>query len=273
MPEKLLKCAVINDLSGYGRCSLTVAIPVLSALGIQACPVPTAVLSNHTDYDSYYFKDFTEDMPEYIGNWRVLNLMFDAIYTGFLGSVRQVDIILDFIHDFKKESTLLFVDPVMGDDGRLYDTYDLKLCNEMKKLAGLADIITPNLTEACYLSGTEYIENPDDGFIYDICERFADTGAGTVIVTGVLRGDKILNFVRSGNDRFYIETDFVGAKYCGTGDVFSSLMCGYLTRRVPLRKALVLTAEFIKTATEFSFNNNVPFTDGIAFEPLLHNII
>ncbi len=275
MPEKLLKCAIINDLSGYGRCSLTVAMPILAALGIQPCPIPTAVLSNHTDYDNYFIKDFTEHMPEYIENWRKLKLEFDAIYTGFLGSAQQVEIIKGFIRSFKKADTLLFVDPVMGDNGKLYATYNKSLCDEMKRLVGIADVISPNLTEACILSDMEYLYNPGDKYVYDIAETLADKGVSTVVITGIRRGEKIANFVvdKKKNERFFIESDFVGSTYCGTGDVFSSLLCGYLLKRVPNREALSMTSEFVKNVTAFSRENSVSPRDGIAFEPLLHNII
>lgn len=275
MPEKLLKCAIINDLSGYGRCSLTVAIPILAALGIQPCPIPTAVLSNHTDYDSFFIKDFTEYMPEYIGNWCKLKLEFDAIYTGFLGSAQQVEIIEGFIRRFKKADTLLYVDPVMGDNGKIYSTYNKSLCSEMKRLVEVADVISPNLTEACILSDMEYHDNAGDEYIYDIGERLADKGVSTVVITGIKRGKKISNFVldKKKNERFFIESDFVGSTYCGTGDVFASLLCGYMIKGVPNREALVLTSEFIKTVTAFSCENKVNPTDGIAFEPLLHKII
>ncbi|MEG2857909.1 MAG: bifunctional hydroxymethylpyrimidine kinase/phosphomethylpyrimidine kinase, partial [Clostridia bacterium] len=156
----LPKCAVINDLSGFGRCSLTVTRPILSAMGIQTCPLPTAILSNHTGYDNFYFADFTQHMREYYSKWDELNLSFDAIYTGFLGNAQQIEIILDFIDKFKSEKTLLFVDPVMGDNGDIYATYDKNLCSEMRRLVARADIITPNLTEACILAGVPYIDGP-----------------------------------------------------------------------------------------------------------------
>ena len=149
------KIAVINDISGFGKCSLTVSLPIISALGVECNPIPTAILSNQTGFDSYYCVDFTENMTSYIDIWKQQNVKFDAIMTGYLTSEKQVDIIIDFIDHFGKNS-LVFVDPVMADDGVLYDTYDENLCNKVKALTEKADIITPNLTELCILCNADY---------------------------------------------------------------------------------------------------------------------
>ena len=143
------KIAVINDMSGYGRCSLTVAIPILSAMGTQCCPVPTAILSNHTEFPVYFFDDYTDKMRDYIGKWKELGLEFDAISSGFLGSAEQIAIVLDFVESFGNDHTRIIIDPVMGDHGKLYATYTEEMCEEMKQLVSYADIVTPNMTEAC----------------------------------------------------------------------------------------------------------------------------
>ena len=132
----LKKIAVINDISGFGKCSLTVSLPIISALGIECNPIPTAILSNQTGYDDFYSVDFTENMTPYIDIWKKQNVHFDAILTGYLASEKQVDVILDFIENFKDENTLVFVDPVMADDGVMYDTYDENLCEKVKKPYG-----------------------------------------------------------------------------------------------------------------------------------------
>ena len=150
------KIAIINDLSGFGRCSLTVSIPIISAMGIQTCPIPTAVLSCHTEYPDYYFRDFTDSMPAYIQSWEKLGLQFDGIATGFLGSLQQIDMVIDFIHRFR--TTPILVDPVMGDHGTIYETYTPAMCAGMSRLVKHATIITPNLTEACVLTDTPYRE-------------------------------------------------------------------------------------------------------------------
>ena len=150
------KIAVINDISGFGRCSITVTLPILSYLGVQCCPVPTAILSNHMGFPNYYIDDYTDRMRVYIENWGKLGLRFEGIMTGFLGSAEQIDIVKGFIRDFSKEDTLVIVDPVMGDHGKIYATYTEEMCTQMKKLVALSDITTPNLTEACKLSDVPY---------------------------------------------------------------------------------------------------------------------
>ena len=152
------KIALINDVTGFGRCSIAVELPVISALKVQCCPLPTSVLSNHTGFDSFYFEDFTDSMPAYIAEWKKLNLKFDGICSGFLGSHRQIKIVEDFFKTFKTDENIILVDPVMGDYGKLYSTYTTQTCTEMKKLVKYADILTPNLTEACILTDEEYDE-------------------------------------------------------------------------------------------------------------------
>ena len=152
------KAAVINDISGYGRCAITVALPIISKLKVQCCPVPTSIFSNHTGFPTYYFDDYTERMQPFIEQWKKLGLKFDGIQTGFLGSKKQIEIVSGFIRDFRQEETIVVVDPIMGDNGKSYATYTEEMCQEMRRLVTLADIITPNLTEACILTGTGYHE-------------------------------------------------------------------------------------------------------------------
>ena len=180
------KIAVINDISGFGRCSITVTLPILSYLGVQCCPVPTAILSNHMGYLHYFIDDYTDRMEAYIENWRKLGLQFEGIMTGFLGSAEQIDIVKGFIRDFAKKDTLVIVDPVMGDHGKIYVTYTEEMCMEMKKLVALSDITTPNLTEACKLSDTPYKAT---GWrkqeLYAMAEKIASLGPAKVVVTGI----------------------------------------------------------------------------------------
>ena len=149
---KIKKTAYISDITGYGRCSMTAAIPVLSAMGVQCCPMPTAVLSNHTGYPDAFFDDYTDRMPAYMDAWKRLGFSFDGIMTGYLGSPAQAAVVQDFIREFKQDSTLLLVDPAMGDNGNLYRICTDEMCEAMKNIIQYADIITPNLTEACFLA-------------------------------------------------------------------------------------------------------------------------
>ncbi len=274
MAEKPVpKCAVINDLSGFGRCSLTVAVPILSAMGVQACPVPTAILSNHTAYDDFFFKDLTDDMETYFQKWKKLGLEFDSIYTGFLGNERQIELILDFVKEFRLENTLLLVDPVMGDNGKIYATYNEKMCQEMQRLVHSADLITPNLTEACILAGAEYPQKVCDEQVFEIGEKLIALGAKSAVITGVRKAGKMMNFVLSvQGDRLALESDFVACEYCGTGDVFASLMCGYMTRGVDCKTALARSAEFLIKTIKYSHETGVNPLDGVAFERYLNQI-
>ena len=156
------KIAVLNDLSGYGRCSLTAAMPVISALKVQCCPVVTAVLSNHAGYPECYMDDYTDRMEAYLEPWRKMGFEMDGIMTGFLGSARQASIVADFIRDFKRENTQVLVDPTMGDHGHLYSVCDEDLIEAMRELMQYADVVTPNLTEACALTDTLYLEGADN---------------------------------------------------------------------------------------------------------------
>ncbi len=273
----LKSCAVINDLSGFGRCALTVSLPVLSALGVRACPVPTAILSNHTGFEDFSFSDFTDSMEPYFEKWESLGLSFDGIYTGFLGSERQVDIISGFIDKFKKPETLLFVDPVMGDGGKLYSTYTDELVAKMRSLSERADVITPNLTEAAFLLDIPYSDicASSEDELFTLCEKLCQKGAGAAVITGIRKEGKVLNFAYDKKEgrRFVSSSSFVGGEYCGTGDLFASILCGTLIQGAPMKKALRKATEFSKKAVKYSFDNNISPIDGIAFEPILGKLL
>lgn len=170
------KIAAINDYSGFGRCSIAVELPIISALKVQCCPVPTSILSNHTGFESFFFKDFTDSMQEYINEWKKLDLHFDGICTGFLGSHRQIAIVEGFFESFKTNDNKIIIDPVMGDYGKIYPTYTKETCQEMKKLIKYADIITPNLTEACILTDEEYNVLCSNQDLLRIARKLSDMG-------------------------------------------------------------------------------------------------
>lgn len=184
------KIAVINDLSGFGRCSIAVALPLISHLGVQCCPLPTAIFSNHTGFNSFYFDDYTHSMGPYMAEWEKLGLEFEGILTGFLGSEQQIGLVEQFIETFSTERTTVIMDPVMGDNGRPYATYTPELCQEMKRLVRHADILTPNLTEACILTDTPYQVWFSEGQLLDMARRLCDQGPEKVVVTASL-GERI----------------------------------------------------------------------------------
>ncbi len=269
------KIAVINDLSGFGRCSLTAALPVISALGIECCPLPTAILSHQTGFSDFYCADFTDHLTPYIDVWKKQNVKFDAILTGYLASEKQVDIILNFIENFG-ENTLVFIDPVMADDGVLYDTYDEKLCGKVKRLTEKANIITPNLTELCILCGTDYKEISKDNNIQKIAEiasSLLSERLETVIVTGVKTQGEIINIIVDKNGTSTVKSKLLGGSYSGTGDIFSSVVCGALTKGMDIFDAVSLATNFIycsikNTPTEFSYEPN-----GVNFQKHLEMLI
>ena len=176
------KIAVINDFCGFGRCSIAVSLPIISAMKIQCCPLPTAIFSNHTGYDSFFCTDYTRHMNAYMDEWFKLGLRFDGILTGFLGSPEQIEIVQRFLELFKKDDTVTVIDPVMGDDGRLYQTHSPLLAEQMARLVPYADILTPNLTEACILTETEYKKDISEAELFDMCERLSANGPKKIVM-------------------------------------------------------------------------------------------
>lgn len=231
------KVAAIHDLSGLGKCSLTAAVPVLSAMGVQACPLPTAVLSNQTGFPSYACVDLSRHLDAFTREWEKRGVRFDGVYTGFLCGARQVRMVERFLDRFYLSGTLLLVDPVLGDNGKLYPVFGRTMCDSLKSLVARADVITPNLTEACILADGDYASvaraqslEP----VWELAERLAGMGPRTVIVTGVHRGDLICNAgfdARTGR-RFSVGNRSVGSgrSFSGTGDLLASVLCGGLVR-------------------------------------------
>ena len=194
------RIALINDMTGFGRCSITVELPLISAMKVQACPLPTAILSVHTGFPSHYLDDYTVRMRPYMENWDENHLEFDGICTGFLGSVEQIEIVIDTIQRFKKRNTLVMLDPVMGDYGRLYSSYTQAMCKEMRRLLSYADLVTPNLTELCQLLDVPYPENGavTDRELGEMVRKLSEQGPRQVVVTGIQEGEEsIRNFVEA----------------------------------------------------------------------------
>ena len=272
----LKTCAVINDLSGFGRCALNVTIPVMSAIGVRVLAVPTAVLSNHTGFDEYYFSDLTGGMRDYFAAWEKLGLTYDGIYSGFLGSEEQADIISEFIKKNRSEDTYLFVDPAMGDDGRLYPTCTDGLVSKMRELIRAADIITPNLTEACFLAGVDYEEMKDAPLerVFDLALHLSRLGAARVVITGVYRSGKVINVVCDGvrDEMFTISSKCVSGQFCGTGDLFASVLFGESLKGKTLRTAVKKASDIVARTAKFSEKLGVSKVDGVAFEPFLKRL-
>lgn len=274
---KQKKIALINDITGFGRCSVAVMAPIVSAMKIQAVPIPTAILSTHTQFPVYFFDDYTSKMNDYIQTYKDLNLSFDAIATGFLGSEKQVDIVIDFIKSFRTKDTFILVDPVMGDYGKLYKTYTPEMCNKMKHLVQFAEVLTPNLTELCTLLDIEY---PQDGKIslekLDLmCEKLAQKGPRHIVVTGIPFNKKqILNFIyNTGEDYQIIMSDKIGDDRSGTGDVVSSIIAGMYMNGHTLYESAKKATKFVSKCIQYCEDNKVPNYWGLCFEMFLKDLV
>ena len=274
MPQK--KIALINDVTGFGRCSIAVMAPIVSAMKIQAVTIPTAILSAHTQFPEYYFDDYTSKMRDYIQTYKDLGMKFDAIATGFLGSAKQVDIVIDFFKEFKKDDTFALVDPVMGDYGRLYETYTPKMCEKMKKLVHYADILTPNLTELCTLTDTKYRnEGFSDAELAEMCHILTEQGPEHIVVTGIPYNTKqIMNYVYSRDEEpRIVMVDRIGGDRSGTGDVLSSIIAGMYLNGHDFYESVKKAAEFASKCIRYCEDNNVPTHWGLCFEMFLRDLM
>ena len=265
------KVAMINDLSGYGRCSLTVAIPILSAMKVQCCPVPTSILSNHTGFPVYFFDDYTKKLPEYLEKWGELRLTFDGIVSGFLGSQEQIQIVKEMIGRFRGPGTKVVIDPIMGDNGKPYATYTGQMCEGMKELVGLGDVVTPNLTEACILTDRPYRR---EGWKFEelltLAGEIKALGARSVVITGIVQGSFLANFVaEEGREPVLCRTKRVGRERPGTGDVFSSVVSAAVVRGMPLETGVRLASSFVKECIRRSEELEIPVENGVCFEELM----
>ena len=267
------KIAVINDFSGFGRCSIAVALPIISAMRIQCCPLPTSIFSNHTGFESFFFEDYTSRMQPYIEEWKKLGLQFSGISTGFLGSKEQIQIVLQIFKDFGPEDNVIVVDPVMGDYGKTYSTYTPEMCEEMKKLVFYADILTPNLTEACILTDTPYHEKWSMKEVGALAEKLSGMGPEKVVITGIIQGEFIANYCYEKDQPGKIRrTHKVGTQRSGTGDIFAAIIAADAVNGVPFQDSVRKASLFIKKCIEKSIEMDLPLTDGVCFEEVLHKL-
>lgn len=280
------KVAVIQDLSSFGKCSLTAAIPVLSVMGVQACPLPTAVLSAQTGFPSFYCEDFTSKMKHFKEEWSKLKVSFDGIYTGFVTGEEQIQNIFHFLDEFHTKETLLLVDPVMADSGEVYKLFTDELLMQMKELVKYADVITPNVTECCLLTGLSYEKLQSYTTEKDYIQAIVESGnilqqkAGAqVIITGVNppseHSDKqfIGNMYLNGEKTFYHKMPYNRKSFSGTGDLFASVIMGGMMRGEELEESVGLAMEFLKAAIDDATLANVPEVEGVNFEKYLRLLL
>lgn len=275
--NKVKKIAAVHDLSGVGRVSLTVVIPILSSMGFQVCPLPTAVLSNHTQYPHFSFLDLTDEMPKIINEWKQLEIPFDAIYTGYLGSPRQTQIVSRFIDDFRRPDSLVVIDPVLGDNGKLYANFDNRMIAEMRHLIRKADVITPNMTELFYLLDKPYKAANTDEELKAHLHEIAEHGPGIVIITSVpVQEDphktSVYAYDKHGDRYWKVTCPYLPAHYPGTGDTFTSVITGSLMQGDSLPIALDRATQFILQGIRATFGYEYDNREGILLEKVLHNL-
>lgn len=278
------RLAMINDIAGFGRCSTTVSLPVISVMKVQVCPVPTSVLSNHLGFPLCHFDDYTSHMRDYIKVWNELGLTFDGLYCGFLGNEEQIDIVREFVEMFRPP--LFLLDPVMGDHGRAYSSITETHVQKMKELLPLADIITPNITEACLLTGTPW----KDGEwtmqeLSGLCERLADicqqesvssgeasvgtVSSASIVITGIRQGDSLVNFLWDDGVYTTVSTPIAGASRPGTGDIFASILAADAVRGETLLTSVQKAANFVGLCITGSEKAGTPVQEGVVFEKYL----
>lgn len=267
------RLAMINDIAGFGRCSTTVSLPVISVMKVQVCPVPTSVLSNHLGFPLCHFDDYTSHMRDYIKVWSELGLTFDGLYCGFLGNEEQINIVREFVKMFRPP--LFLLDPVMGDHGRAYSSITETHVQKMKELLPLADIITPNITEACLLTGTPW----KDGEwtmqeLSGLCERLAslclkDSVSASIVITGIRQGDFLVNFLWDDGVYTTVASPIAGASRPGTGDIFASILAADAVRGETLLSSVQKAANFVGLCIAGSEKAGTPVQEGVVFEKYL----
>ncbi len=268
------KICAINDFTGFGRCSLAVEIPIISKMKIQCCWVPTAILSNQTGFPSFFIDDYTQHFKEYTAEWEKLNLKFNGILTGFLGSEEQVHLVKDFIPRFSQPGTVVVVDPVMGDYGQKYPSYTDGMCQAMKQLVTSADIITPNLTEACILTDTPYHDGHwTNAELEELLKRLSDLGPQRIVITGIVQGKFLANLSYTVGQDIKLTRQFkIGQQRNGTGDVFAAIIAADAVNGVEFDESVRKASRFVKRCIVKSDELEIPLTDGVAFEEVLDSL-
>ena len=264
----------VQDISCVGKCSLTVALPVISAMGVEACVLPTAVLSTHTAFKGFTFRDLTGDLPAITKHWQQEKISFDAIYTGYLGSLEQIDLMHKLITDFGGGSTRVIVDPCMADNGSLYSGFTPDFAKAMAGLCSKADVIVPNMTEASFLLGVPYIASGyDKEYIEDLLHKLAALGARRIVLKGISFDDKKIGIASYDSDSqktIWYFHERMPQNFHGTGDIFASVLTGALVRDFSLDKACRLAADFVVEAIKATLSHKDYNWYGVDFESVLH---
>ena len=273
--QRQKRIVLINDITGFGRCATMAMAPIISAMKIQAVPIPTAILSANTLFSGYYFDDYTSKMRNYIQTYKDLELEFDGIATGFIGSKEQVDIVIDFIQTFKQDNSFVLVDPVMGDHGKLYATYTPEMCERMRELVKHADVMTPNLTELVTLVNRPYPETiPTQQQLHEMCQLLAEQGPHHIVVTGIAYNDQqILNYIYNHGDKDQvILVDRIGNERCGTGDVIAAIIAGNYVKGHSFYESVKKATDFASKCIRYCEETKLPNHYGLCFEEYLYEL-
>lgn len=266
----------IQDISCFGKCSLTIALPIISAMGVETVILPTAVLSTHTMFKNFTVKDLTDQLIPITDHWKSEGIRFDAIYTGYLGSAEEIEIAKRIFDEFGGDDTMIFIDPVMADNGKLYPAFDMEYAKLNAGLCGKADIIVPNLTEACFMTDTEYREDYDRAYIDELLGKLAGLGAKKVILTGIAFSEGktgVYGLDTVTGEKIVYENNRIDAAYHGTGDLFSSVSVGALVQGVSLTDAFKLAADYTARTIEETVKNPDKPWYGVDFETTIPELV
>ena len=266
----------IQDISCLGKCSITIALPLISAMGVETVILPTALLSTHTMFTGFTVKDLEDQLIPITEHWKKENVTFDAIYTGYLGTEEEIDTVKKIIADFRTEDTLVFVDPAMGDNGKLYPAFDRHYALKNAELCAVADIIVPNITEAAFMTGAEYKEEYDESYIRDLLQKLTGLGAKTVALTGVSLSEGktgVMGYDTVKKEYFSYQNDRIPISYHGTGDVFSSTTVGALMNEISWKDSLKIAADYTAHTIDVTRNNPKQPWYGVDFEATLPDLL
>ena len=261
----------VQDFSCIGKCSQSIALPVLSAMGIECVCLPTALLSSHTVFEGFFSRDLTEYFTAIASHWKQMDLRFHMFYSGYLGSVEQVDLVQRLMDDFPPVDGLNFVDPVMADQGALYAGFSPEFPEKMRELCRRADIITPNITEACLLTGLPYRETQDEEYVLALLRELLSLGVKTAILTGIRTDTEHMGVAAMNADGSYSRhfTEYVPSVFHGTGDLFASTCVGALARGCSTSEAIALAADYVATTVKCTANDPDARWYGVSFEKTL----
>lgn len=269
------KILTIQDFSCVGKCSLTVAMPIISAFGIETCALPTALLSTHTQFKNWTFRNLCDEIDPITTAWRNENIKFDGIYTGYLGGIDLIESVKEIIKEFNNDNGIVMIDPAMGDNGKLYAIFDMDYVKATKTLCAMADVITPNITEATFMLGMEYKEEYDKDYLLEICQKLHENGARDVVITGVKRSETQVGVfcLLGGKEIYEYYTEREVEDFHGTGDIYSSAVYGGLMNGKTLQEAVSFACDYTKHCIAVTLAEPNYSIYGVNFEQCTGDIV